>query len=61
MQRTRILTFNSGSSSIKFAVFRDDAALERLISGTVQRMGYDDATLTILDHSTERTTEERCT
>ncbi|MBI2117287.1 acetate/propionate family kinase [Candidatus Peregrinibacteria bacterium] len=57
----RILIFNSGSSSIKFAIFRDDAALERLLSGAVQRMGHDDATLTIRDHSTERTTEERCT
>ncbi len=34
-----LLILNAGSSSLKFALFRADAALERLATGTVSRIG----------------------
>jgi len=44
-----ILVINGGSSSIKFALFRDTAPLERLVAGAVERIGSPGATLTVTD------------
>jgi acetate kinase len=38
-----LLTLNAGSSSLKFALFRADAGLARVQSGTVNRLGQADA------------------
>ena len=38
-----LLTLNAGSSSLKYALFRADAALTRVQSGTVSRLGQPDA------------------
>lgn len=43
----RVLTINGGSSSLKFAVFRTGAALERLGAGGFERIGSDDSLLSI--------------
>jgi acetate kinase len=40
-----LLTLNAGSSSIKFALYREDPALRRLLRGQVDRIGHVDATL----------------
>jgi len=42
-----ILTINSGSSSIKFALHRANSTMERLISGKLERIGFPDSLLTI--------------
>jgi acetate kinase len=42
-----ILTINGGSSTIKFAVFSAGPALRRTISGQIDRIGEDRATLTV--------------
>jgi len=44
-----ILVLNGGSSSIRFAVLRADAALTRVCSGTLERIGHADAHLQIAD------------
>ncbi len=36
---SRILTVNGGSSSIKFALFKMDAALERVVHGSIEGVG----------------------
>jgi len=55
----RILTINGGSSSIKFAVFTTANPPTRLLSGTVERIGSPQASLTVsavdqkpIDHRT---------
>ena len=40
-----ILTINSGSSSIKFALFEASDSLRRVLEGAVERIGIPDATL----------------
>ena len=50
-----ILTLNGGSSSIKFALFETDAALKRIISGKVERIGSPDSEMEIIDHVTGKT------
>ena len=45
-----ILTLNAGSSSIKFALFRQDPARQRLLRGQVDRIGSTD-TATDVDMS----------
>jgi acetate kinase len=40
-----VLTINAGSSSIKFALYRGGAALERRLSGKLDRVGLGGATL----------------
>ena len=45
--RSRILTVNGGSSSIKFALFDDDAKLRRVLSGAVDRIGSADSVLRV--------------
>lgn len=42
-----ILTINGGSSSIKFALFANDHALRRILSGELTRIGQSHATLVI--------------
>jgi acetate kinase len=42
-----LLTLNAGSSSLKFALFRADAGLTRVQSGTVNRFGHADAELKV--------------
>ncbi|MDP9124190.1 MAG: hypothetical protein M3N82_06270, partial [Pseudomonadota bacterium] len=44
-----ILVLNGGSSSIRFAVLRADDGLTRVCSGTLERIGHDDAHLAIDD------------
>ena len=44
-----ILVFNGGSSSLRFAVLRADAALTPVCSGKIERIGKDDAHLAIDD------------
>jgi acetate kinase len=44
-----ILVLNGGSSSIRFAVVRADAGLTHACSGTLERIGHDDAHLAIDD------------
>ena len=41
--RSRILTINGGSSSLKFALFERTDASARLLSGRVDRIGQEDA------------------
>lgn len=43
-----LLVLNAGSSSLKFAAFRRKAAtLERVLAGTVERVGHRDATINV--------------
>lgn len=42
-----ILTVNGGSSSIKFAVFNAGEPLQRVMDGSIERIGLADATFTI--------------
>jgi acetate kinase len=46
-----LLVLNGGSTSLRFAVARADAALTSVCSGTVERIGHDDAHLS-LDNGT---------
>ena len=41
--RSRILTINGGSSSLKFALFERTDPSSRLLSGRVDRIGLEDA------------------
>ena len=45
----RILTINGGSSSIKFALFEITGSLQRVLSGTIERIGLPDAILRVND------------
>ncbi len=47
--RTKILTINGGSSSIKFAVYDDKGTLERILYGQIDRIGLPSTTLTFTD------------
>jgi acetate kinase len=44
---SRILTINGGSSSIKFAVFECGASLQRILEGSMDRIGGPKATLQV--------------
>lgn len=44
-----VLTINGGSSSIKFALFRADS-LERILGGSIERIGLPDAVFTVKGH-----------
>ncbi len=50
-----ILTLNSGSSSIKFAVYALDTAVSRVWSGSITRIGLPGTTLQTRDHHTQVT------
>ena len=43
----RVLTINGGSSSIKFALFDAGDSLQRVLGGTVERIGLPEATLRV--------------
>lgn len=45
--KSRVLTINGGSSSIKFALFEVDASLRRILEGTIERIGLPDAALRV--------------
>src|SRR6185369_16323580 len=55
----RVLTINGGSSSLKFAVFRAGAALERIGSGIFERIGHENAQLTTVDANSGGRQERR--
>src|ERR1700733_100155 len=42
-----VLTINGGSSSIRFAVFEASRPLRRLLQGKMERIGSDDASMTV--------------
>jgi acetate kinase len=42
-----ILTLNAGSSSIKFAIYRQDSALRPVLRGMVDRIGHADAAIDV--------------
>ena len=44
-----VLTINSGSSSIKFALYREDSPATQLLSGKIERIGLPRAVLTVHD------------
>ncbi len=44
-----ILTINGGSSSIKFALYKSDKIMTRLLHGKIDRIGLKDSTLTFLN------------
>jgi len=48
-QRSWILTLNGGSSSLKFALFAPDNPPRRDVSGRIERVGQEGATLSIVD------------
>jgi acetate kinase len=43
----RVLTINGGSSSIKFALFEVGDSLQRILEGTIDRIGLPDTTLKV--------------
>jgi len=49
-----VLTINGGSSSIKFALFRTGARLERWFDGSIERIGQPGATLSFHDMDRHR-------
>jgi acetate kinase len=51
-----ILTINAGSSSIKFALFKDAEELTPLLSGSIDRIGVSDSTISYTDESGEEIT-----
>jgi acetate kinase len=42
--KARVLTINGGSSSIKFALFEAGDSLQRILAGSIERIGLPDAT-----------------
>ena len=49
-----VLTLNGGSSSIKFALHRIDAGLQRTVSGRIERIGLSGTSMSVLDHQTRQ-------
>src|SRR6267143_4299394 len=47
-----VLTINAGSSSIRFAMFEAGQPPRRLLQGKIERVGSNDASLTV-DHSVD--------
>ena len=45
--KASILTVNSGSSSIKFALFQADDSLRRILEGRIERIGLSQSTLVV--------------
>ncbi|WP_299459784.1 acetate/propionate family kinase [uncultured Gimesia sp.] len=43
----QILTINGGSSSIKFALFKADGSLQRILEGAIERIGLPEAALRV--------------
>ncbi len=50
-ENSYILTINGGSSSLKFALFQSDQALERVLAGKFERIGQPNAQLKITKQS----------
>ena len=44
-----LLTINAGSSSLKFALFRADVSLTRVLRGGVERIGLEDSAFSVTD------------
>ncbi len=57
LKTKKILTINSGSSSIKFALFDAGANLKKELYGKIDRIGHNDAALTYHDVITDKTGE----
>ena len=57
----KILTINSGSSSIKFALFNADEKLEKELSGKIERIGLKDTALTYDDAVTGKKSRQSIT
>lgn len=55
----RVLTINGGSSSIKFAVYLTGGAPQRVVSGSVERIGLGDAELKIKRADGQTSTSEQ--
>ncbi|MCY7310179.1 MAG: acetate/propionate family kinase [Chitinophagaceae bacterium] len=55
LKTNKILTINSGSSSIKFALFDAAANLKKELYGKIERIGFSDAVLTYQDLVTDKT------
>ena len=53
-----VLTINSGSSSIKFALFRAGRTLERVLTGKFDRVGLPDGELSVLEAGSQK--PEKC-
>jgi len=49
-----ILSINSGSSSIKFALYQNDKSPRRLLYGKIDRIGLKDSELTFYDEKSDR-------
>ena len=45
--KASVLTINGGSSSIKFALFNADRTLQRILAGSIERIGLPDATFVV--------------
>jgi acetate kinase len=45
--KASVLTINGGSSSIKFALFNADHTLQRILAGSIERIGLPDATFVV--------------
>ena len=54
LKNRKILTINSGSSSIKFALFDADANFKKELYGKIDRIGVSDAALTYHDVVTDK-------
>ncbi len=52
-----ILTINCGSSSIKFAVYETYRKTNKILSGQLKRIGFNDTAFKITNHTTEATEE----
>jgi acetate kinase len=50
---SRLLALNSGSSSIRFAIHKADNTHHRLLHGSIERIGREDATLSHFDPAVE--------
>jgi len=56
--KSRILTINGGSSSIRFSLYKAGEPLEQILSGKIDRIGLDGTTLTFND--TARSEQGSC-
>src|SRR5581483_6504161 len=54
-----VLTINAGSSSLKFALFRLDEPLRRVLEGKFERIALPGATMTVTDLAANRKSQRR--
>jgi len=58
-KKNNIVTINGGSSSIKFAVFEQDALLTSVLSGSIENIGLPNTTIRFIEKSiTAHTTQQ---